>query len=148
MSLRSQFKYMCQFSYSSTIGPSNANVTLTVALSSVVIFFSLAFAFSTWARTVLSVVFNLVYAYGTHWMGMHHVRVQRFYNTSELRKLERAKTFDLKQQALNQRLAAINSVYQEPPKDESLGGLSRRWTAKTGISSLRNRRTECNSVSV
>lgn len=101
----------------------------TVALSSIVIIISLALAFSTWARTVIAVVFHLLYVYATYWL---RTKAKTFQSTMRLRELERNTIKELEYKALTRRLrerdASIAAKDKETPETRrgSLGLALRR----------------------
>jgi hypothetical protein len=106
----------------------------------VVIFFSLAFAFSTWARTVIAVGGRVLYAYVTHWMGIHNIPIWTFHGTSTLKEFEKEIVIELRRKAFLKRIREINAAVNEPP----LGDQDRRssWgTVINGTRGFRNRRT-------
>ena len=116
------------------------DVYLLVSLSSVVIFFSLAFAFSTWARTVIAVGGRVLYAHVTDWMGTHNIPIWTFHGTSTLKEFEKEAIKELRRRALLKRINEINAAVNEPP----LGDQDRRssWgTVISGTRRFRNRRT-------
>jgi hypothetical protein len=109
---------------------SNPSVTTPVALSSIVIFISLALAFSTWARTVLALILRLPYAYFADWIGPHNVKRNHFYSTSALKERERTKIQDLHRRTVARRVAEINNASQGPSVDDQ--DLKSSWGGSNG----------------
>lgn len=61
-----------------------------VGLSSIVIFLALSFAFSSWARTLLTLTFQLAFVYLSNWISLDKNRKNSSYKTSVLKDLQRA----------------------------------------------------------
>lgn len=111
-----------------------------VSLSSVVICFSLAFAFGGWARTAVSVGCRVVYAYLAYWLGIHKIKVKRLQGSERLNELERGIDFDLQRRELLRRISEINHVLG----DRERGDQDRRssWSIMgRGVNGRRRQRT-------
>ncbi|KAH7308294.1 hypothetical protein BKA65DRAFT_415197 [Rhexocercosporidium sp. MPI-PUGE-AT-0058] len=122
--------------------PLGKEIRYMFGLSTIVIFFSLSFAFSTWARTVISVGGSMFYAYITHWMKTRNISIWRFHGTSTLRDFEKAKLKDLRERAFQRRMREINNPANEPtPTNE--GDWRRNWTEMASF----NRRSRNRSAS-
>ncbi|KAG9235378.1 hypothetical protein BJ875DRAFT_374401 [Amylocarpus encephaloides] len=120
--------------------PLGTEIKYMFSLSSVVIFFSLAFAFSTWARTVIAVGGRISYAYATHWMGIHNISIWKFQGTSTLKEFEKETILELRRKALLKRIREINAAINEPPPGDQ--GRRNSWgTVMSGTRGFRNRRT-------
>lgn len=109
------------------------------------IFFSLAFAFSTWSRTVILVLSHIINAYLNHWIGAHKISFGKIYRTSALKKLEREKIEELDKRALKRKLSEIKTRdVKENDKDLSLDGRGaegRHGSTGSVIMGFRNRRS-------
>lgn len=75
----------------------------------------MAFAFSTWARTLIGVGGRVLYAYLTHWMGIHNINLWKLHGTSTLKEFEKETVIELRRQAFLKRLREINAVVNEAP---------------------------------
>lgn len=91
---------------------SSAGNAHLVALSSIVIIISLAFAFSTWARTVLAIIFRLPYAYLADWMSQRKIKSNYFYSASALKRFEREKVQEMQRRTVTRRVTEISRASQ------------------------------------
>jgi len=81
-----------------------------------------------------------MYAYITHWMGIHNIPVWTFDGTSRLKDFEKRTMIELRQKALSKRIHEINTAVNE----RELGNQNRRssWaTMMNGARGIRNRST-------
>lgn len=112
----------------------------TVSLSSVVICFSLAFAFSSWARTTVSVGYGVICAYVTYWRGLYGIKAKPFRGAARLRELEKETKVELQQMALSRRLSEIRDVERQPEQEYG-GRRGSGWTMTSrGVNGRRSRR--------
>jgi hypothetical protein len=81
-----------------------------VAISSVTICASLAFAFNSWVRTVLKLAFHLPYTYFTDWMGLRKVKGVQKYSAAGLKRLESAKIQELDDQKFRRRIDELKTM--------------------------------------
>ena len=91
---------------------------------------------------------RVIYAYITHWMGIHNIPVWTFHGTSTLKEFEKETLVELRRKAFLKRLREINAKINEP----SLVDQDRRssWgTVVNGTRGFRKRRnTTLNSEAV
>jgi hypothetical protein len=139
MSLGTQFKWMCKASNQFPLAIAAPN-RLVVSLSSVVIFFSLAFAFGGLARTAVGVGCHVAYAYLRYWLGMRKIKVKRFQGNVRLKELQKETDYVLQRREILRRLAEIENTQGQ----EDLRSQSRRdsWRVMMGrgISGVRSRK--------
>lgn len=115
MSLGKEVKFMCKYDRRHE---QLWKLTIIVSLSSVVILISLALAFSTWARTLIAVGGRVIYAYVTHWMGIHKIPIWTFRGTATLQDFEKRTVIELRRKALLKRIKEINAVINQPEEEE------------------------------
>lgn len=83
-----------------------------MGVSSAVIVVSLSLAFSTWIRTVLSVMFSLAYTAVEDWLGWRNKK--RSYNSTAIKNMQRERMKQLESRDRARRLTEIDGRRMTP----------------------------------
>jgi hypothetical protein len=89
---------------------------------------------------VIAVGGRVLYAYVTHWMGIHNIPIWTFHGTSTLKEFEKKIEIELRRKALLKRIHEIDAATTEHPQTDE----ARRSSWGTVLNSnkgFRNRRT-------